>query len=80
MPAPTTEPTIVTRDDLRSLIGEGFHTAFRKALDGPPAHEVWRMIRALPDKEWREVIDFVVSGFPESAFTVPPKRKRRGKQ
>lgn len=49
----------VTDSDIRSVIGEGFHTAFRKAVDHPYATVIHKLIGDLPDEDWSAVIDFV---------------------
>jgi hypothetical protein len=53
----------ISESDLRSMIAEGFHTAFRKGTDCAQAMPIHRLIAAMPDQEWSNVIDFVMSGF-----------------
>lgn len=61
-------------NDTKTLLAEGFHTAFRKASDHPNAHQIWLLIRELPSDDWGNVIDFVASG----TFRVAkPKAKRK---
>lgn len=55
------QPT-VTENDLASLLGEGFHTAFRKAVDSTRANSIWHAIDGLPAAEWGAIIDFVAWG------------------
>jgi hypothetical protein len=56
-------PTLtITEEMLRSVLGEGFHTAFRKATDCAQAHSIWTLIREMPDEDWSAVIDFVMEG------------------
>jgi hypothetical protein len=50
------------RDDLKSLLGEGFHCAFRKASSHHLSNRIWLDIRDLPTREWSEVLDFVMLG------------------
>lgn len=46
-----------------SMLSEGFHTAFRKAVpNSDTAHKIWTLINDMPDDEWNAIIDFVVSG------------------
>jgi hypothetical protein len=52
----------VTRDDLRSFIGEGVHTAFRKASDSPAAVEIWHLINKMPGDEWASIVAFIADG------------------
>jgi hypothetical protein len=66
-----------TRDDLRSALGEGFHAAFRKAVDGHGSAEMWRLIDAMPDRQWRNVLDFVLLCLPQERFIVATARKPR---
>lgn len=42
----------------RSLLAEGFHTAFRKAVDHPYAVVIHLLIRELRGQEWGAVLDF----------------------
>lgn len=66
------EPTIGTikgsRKDFASMLGEGFHTAFRKATDCPQAPTIWQLIHDMPTGSWNAVIEFVVSGMEYSDF------------
>lgn len=48
----------VTDSDIRSMLGEGFHTAFRKAVDSPYATVIHRLIRDLEPGEYGAVVDF----------------------
>jgi hypothetical protein len=41
------------------MLGEGFHTAFRKAIDGPDAMPIHRMISDMRPEDWSAVIRFV---------------------
>lgn len=50
----------MTEADLRSMVAEGFHTAFRKAVDHPYATVIHKLIRELPPEDWAAVLDFVV--------------------
>ena len=74
---PKKEPEKLTRDDFRSLLGEGFHTAFRKALDSPESAQIWKLIDVMPHREWSAILGFVLSGFPDGAFLVYGKRQRK---
>lgn len=46
-----------TKDDLRSLIGEGFHTMLRKGIDGHGSGELWKKIFDMPDDLWVAALD-----------------------
>ncbi len=64
---------MLTRDNLRSLLGEGFHTAFRKAVDSKKAVEIHRMISEFDDEEWAQVVEFVAHGLESAGVqTVTP--------
>lgn len=47
------------REEIKSNMGEGFHTAFRKAIDGHDSHIIWQKINDLPADVWGYAIDFV---------------------
>jgi hypothetical protein len=59
-----------TRQELLSMLGEGFHTGFRKGTDDPAAHEVWLGIRNLPAASWNDVLEFLVWGLEYSGFVT----------
>jgi len=61
-------PFGVTDDDIRSMLGQGFHTAFRKAVDDPHATVIHTLIDKLRDdtdsqgySSWSAVISFVAN-------------------
>lgn len=54
------------RDEFRSMLGEGFHTAFRKATDCDQAHPIWTLINQMPSGDWGAVLEFVTYGFEVS--------------
>ena len=54
---------------LRSLLAEGFHTAFRKASQHKLSSQIHSLIGDLPQREWGEVIEFVAYGL-ESSFAA----------
>lgn len=49
----------VTDGDIRSMIAEGFATAFRKAADSMEAAIAWKAIRDMDGEEYSAVVDFV---------------------
>ncbi len=49
----------VTYSELRSMIGEGFHTAFRKGIDSPEAALMWHAIQKMDPLEWAVILEFV---------------------
>ena len=49
--------------DVEEYLGEGIHTAFRKALpDSKQAHQIWKLIREMPDEDWEAIVKFVAIG------------------
>jgi hypothetical protein len=52
-------PYGVTDGDIRSMIAEGFHTAFRKATDSMESAIAWKAIRDMDGEEYREICRFV---------------------
>lgn len=45
-----------------SLLGEGFHTALRKASDHPSAWQAWKAVEGMPPEEWDAILRFVLGG------------------
>jgi hypothetical protein len=50
------------KDRFILLLGEAFHTAFRKATDCSQAMQIHRLIDQMPAKEWQAVLEFVAEG------------------
>lgn len=60
MNAKTVNPeTVPSTAVLAGYLGEGFHTAFRKATDTPRASRIWQLIDEMPDDEWVRCTHFV---------------------
>lgn len=57
-----------SREDLKSMFGEGFHTALRKGTEAPGSSEMHRWIANLPEGAWNGIIEFVVWGMEYSKF------------
>lgn len=51
----------VTASTIRSMIAEGFSTAFRKAADSMESAIAWKAIRDMDREEWGAILDFVVN-------------------
>lgn len=51
----------VTDSTIRSMIAEGFHTAFRKAADSVDSAIAWKAIRDMDREEWGAILDFTVN-------------------
>ena len=62
----------ISRDELTSLLGEGFHTAFRKSTDHPSAHAIWVLIKDMPHEEYGGIIDFVMEGIRGDGKEIKP--------
>lgn len=52
----------ITRDELIALLGEGVHTAFRKAGRSWRADEIHKQIDLMDDAEWKSIVTFVADG------------------
>jgi phenylpyruvate tautomerase PptA (4-oxalocrotonate tautomerase family) len=59
MPDPLTK---AQKYAIREQMSEAIHTAFRKGSDHPSAHQIWVLIKEMPDKEWSSIIDFINTG------------------
>ena len=68
-------------NELKEHLGEGFHTAFRKATSAPESTQIWKLINDMDDREWEKVIAFVAWGVAESVdlnkFKSPTKARKR---
>lgn len=60
-------------EQVAEFLGEGFHTAFRKATEDPQAHRIWDLISKMDGSEWHAVLMFVaeplVSGWDQITET-----------
>lgn len=63
---------------LRSLLGEGFHTAFRKATDAPLAMPIHRLLSELDSDDWDAVLSFVMDGLSYGTTDAPEPESRKG--
>lgn len=68
-PGGTPRSPAIDGELLRSLLAEGFHTAFRKASEHKLSSQIHSLIGDLPQREWGEVIEFVAYGL-ESSFAA----------
>jgi hypothetical protein len=72
-------PFGITDAAIRSMISEGFATAWRKGTDTPESAVIWKLIDTMDPEDWSAVISFVVNpllqmlhqadGHPEPAQT-----------
>ncbi len=53
---------MTTRDEWTSYIGEGIHTAFRKAGQSEIAARIHRDIAAMDPDEWDAILCYLVDG------------------
>lgn len=65
--------TPVDPEIFKSLLGEGLHTALRKASDHNEARAAWYAIDRLPGEEWNAVLGFVVAGLEEMGLVLGTK-------
>jgi len=74
IPKPTKRPEI-SREDFIELLGEGFHTAFRKATDCQQANTIWHQIQKMAPHDWSAVLEFVADGFDGRLLTFGKETK-----
>jgi hypothetical protein len=55
----------------KEQLGEAIHVAFRKASSHEQADKIWHAIRALPNYEWDNVIDFIIDGLGINTALAP---------
>lgn len=55
------------KSEFISLLGEGFHTAFRK-IPVKNSYEIHKLIQEMPDDDWVAILDFVCSGLPPACW------------
>lgn len=65
----TTE--VVSNDDFKELLGEGFHTAFRKGVEG--YSDIHQSISSMKADDWDAVLEYVVDGFDFMGFQLVHK-------
>ncbi len=53
-------PYRVSDEFFESVLGESFHTAFRKGVEGGGSAEIHQMISAMPSEKWGDVLAYVV--------------------
>jgi hypothetical protein len=71
----TRESVLVSPDDAKALLGEGFHTALRKAPEDRlgHAHTAWVAIREMDPADWDAVLRYVVNGMDQMGFVIVEK-------
>lgn len=73
-------PVQVDDGTFKSLLGEGLHTALRKASDHNEARAAWYAIDRLPAEEWNAVLSFVVSGIHASGCRLVSRDTSGGEE
>jgi hypothetical protein len=66
-------PDEVSIDDVCEFLGEGLHTAFRKAGDSAEANQIWHLINTMDGAEWRSILRFVAG--PLLQFLAAQQRR-----
>jgi hypothetical protein len=66
----------LTKAELREMLGEAVHTAFRKGSGHPDAHAVWLAIRNMNNKAFSDCMDWVVW----SLFYAKEEEAKRARQ
>jgi len=51
-----------SKEDIISLLGEGFHTAFRKISQSKEGRQIHSLINKLDNEEWEAILEFVWYG------------------
>lgn len=50
----------LTEAEVRGMLAETVHAAFRKGSDHASSHQVWKAIHIMPDTEWGKAVDWMV--------------------
>lgn len=50
----------IPHDELRSILGEAIHVGWRKGVDHETAHEIWSLIRDMPDEEYVAYVEYIL--------------------
>jgi hypothetical protein len=62
------ELEVLSRRDFTDVLGEAFHTAFRKAASSGEAAQIYRLIDGLSSDEWSSVLEFVADALDGSVM------------
>jgi hypothetical protein len=57
----------MTREEFKSLVGEGIHTGLRKGCQSRESSAAWKAIDDLPD--WDDALSFLADGFEAMGYT-----------
>jgi len=61
----------VSSSDFKELLGEGFHTAFRKGVEGHS--DIHESITKMDPSDWDAVLEYVVDGLDYMGFQLVHK-------
>lgn len=65
---------VIDKDEMRSVLAEGFHTAFRKGVDTSAAWKVWKAIDTLPNHEYGTAIEWLVEALDSMGYRFVNQR------
>lgn len=51
-------------------MGEGLHTALRKACESPESHDAWVAISRMPDAEWNDALRWAAPHILDAVLRV----------
>lgn len=69
--------TLVSKKDLRSLIGEGVHVGLRKGSDAPSSGELWQAIAKSDDGAWSDAVMYAVWGLLYMGYAVVDTNEKK---
>lgn len=58
------------KEEFIEILGEAFHTSFRKATQHKIAREIWVLICKLPNEEWESILEFVYDSLPKKYYKL----------
>lgn len=61
---------VTSREEFVSLLGEAFHTAFRKASDSSEGVQIYLLIEQMPEDDWTLVLEFVYDSIESAVLGV----------
>lgn len=69
----------VDKETAESVVGEGVHTGFRKAAQGPKASQMWNLIHE-DLQSWSDAVSFFVWGLDVMGLAICEKPKTEEKE
>lgn len=73
-----TEPANLAPVELRDVMGELVHTAFRKGAEGPEGRAIWQAIRDMPFDQWEAAVSWMVYAIEATYGTLYAERRATG--